>query len=73
MTTKPKQPKDPFDGAGDFVPKKPKNGAAAQAALREIITFTEAARARVDVMGVGAARLDLAWIKQVAENGLKAR
>lgn len=70
---KPKQPKDPFGGAADFVPKRPRNGAAQKAALREIITFTEAARARVDVMGAGAARLDLVWIAELAENGLKAR
>lgn len=85
-----KQPKDPFDGAGHFKPRKPRKAAANPpktrkskpvivlaapelvATIMDIRDAAAAAIARLDVLDVVTARKDFEWIRDVADEQLKA-
>lgn len=87
---KPAQPKDPFNGAGHFVPRKPRKAAANPpksrktkplfvvvapevfATMQDIRDAATAALARLDVLDVTTARADFEWIRDVADQQLKA-
>lgn len=82
-----RQPKDPFGGAGHFVPRRPRKAAATTpktrksrpvfasaevtAKLGEIRAAADAAIARVDVLDVIHARQDFMWIRDLAGDGLR--
>lgn len=83
-----RQPKDPFNGAGHYVPRKPRKAvsntpntrkakpifasAEVTAKLDEIRQAADAAIARVDVLDVIHARQDFVWIRDLAGDGLRA-
>ncbi len=87
---KPTQPKDPFNGAGHFVPRKPRKAAANPpksrkakplfilatpelvATLVDIRDAAAASIARMDVLDVMTVRKDFEWIRDVADEQLKA-
>jgi hypothetical protein len=87
---KPAQPKDPFNGAGHFVPRKPRKAVANPpkprkskplfvvvapevfATIQDIRDAAAAAIARLDVLDVVAARKDFEWIRDVADQQLRA-
>lgn len=83
-----KQPKDPFNGAGHFKPRKPRKAAAnpppsrkakpllmsaeVKAILADIRQSAEAARARLALNNPRMVVADFEWIIQLADDGLKA-
>lgn len=88
-----RQPKDPFDGAGHFKPRKPSKPRKAAAnppknrkakplfviaapelvaTIMDIRDAADAAIARLDVLDVVTARKDFEWIRNVADEQLKA-
>ncbi len=93
---KPKQPPDPFKGAGHFKPRKPAKPRQTKGAIQnepksrkakpvfilatpelvatimDIRDAAAAAIARLDVLDVVAARKDFEWIRDVADEQLKA-